>query len=198
MTRLSLLLACGVTGASAFTLPFGGFGQGQWPIGGGHGWVPGGGHRGDGDRGGYPGGGHGGYPGGGHGGYPGYPGGGHGGGGGDHGGYPGYPGGGHGGGGGGGYPGYPGGGHGGGGGGRDDGPFTCRLPPALDPRADGLPSAEKLFSSYDAFKIQVARQKAIVEVEAICYDDMGGFDEDERWIPFLDMQKVLAESYPAV
>ncbi|KAF4974956.1 hypothetical protein FZEAL_8219 [Fusarium zealandicum] len=76
--------------------------------------------------------------------------------------------------------------------------FECDLPPVLGPAGDGLPSADSLFSSHDAFMKQVRRHQAIVRVPSICYDDLGGFDEDERWAPFYDVHDVLAKTYPAV
>lgn len=76
--------------------------------------------------------------------------------------------------------------------------FNCDLPPVLTPGDDGLPSAEELFSSHDALLKQVKRHQAVVRVPSICYDDLGGFDEDERWAPFYDLHKVLKETYPVM
>ncbi|KAM0432965.1 hypothetical protein ACHAPT_004670 [Fusarium lateritium] len=78
------------------------------------------------------------------------------------------------------------------------GGFECALPPALDPTRDGLPSADSLFSSHDALLKQVKRHQAIVRVPSVCYDDLGSFDEDERWAPFYDLHEVLAKTYPAI
>ncbi|KAF7559520.1 hypothetical protein G7046_g4632 [Stylonectria norvegica] len=74
--------------------------------------------------------------------------------------------------------------------------FTCDLPPALSPDRDGLQSADQLFSSKHALLEQVKRHQAIVRVPSISYDDLGSFDEDERWAPFYDLHRVLAETYP--
>lgn len=74
--------------------------------------------------------------------------------------------------------------------------FKCDLPPALDPATDGLPSADELFTSQDALLRQVKRHQAIVRVPSICYDDLGGFDEDKRWAPFYDLHAVLEKTYP--
>ena len=76
--------------------------------------------------------------------------------------------------------------------------FKCDLPPALDPSHDGSPSASDLFSSKKALKRQVERHQALVRVPSICYDDLGPFDEDDRWLPFYDVHDVLEETYPAV
>ncbi|KAF4988424.1 hypothetical protein FDECE_15065 [Fusarium decemcellulare] len=76
--------------------------------------------------------------------------------------------------------------------------FACDLPPVLSPSGDGLPSADAFFSSHDALIKQVRRHQAIVRVPSICYDDLGDFDEDERWAAFYDLHDVLAKTYPAV
>lgn len=76
--------------------------------------------------------------------------------------------------------------------------FKCDLPPVLDPAEDGLPSAKELFSSKKALHRQIRRHQAIVRVPSICFDDLGSFEEDERWAPFYTLHHVLAETYPAV
>lgn len=82
--------------------------------------------------------------------------------------------------------------------GQDKHDFKCDLPPVLVPAEDGLPSANDLFSSKEAFDTQVKRHQAIVRVPSICYDDLGDVDEDKRWAPFHDLHDVLAKTYPAV
>lgn len=76
--------------------------------------------------------------------------------------------------------------------------FECDLSGALDPSGDGLASAQELFSSKAALKKQVDRHSALVKVPAICYDDLGPFDEDPRWKPFYDFHDVLAETFPLI
>jgi Gly-Xaa carboxypeptidase len=76
--------------------------------------------------------------------------------------------------------------------------FTCDLSPSIDPKGDGLPSSSDLFSSHDALKLHIKRHQAIVRVPSVCYDDMGSFDGDERWIPFYHLHDVLRETYPLV
>ncbi|KAL6912880.1 hypothetical protein ACHAPO_007615 [Fusarium lateritium] len=76
--------------------------------------------------------------------------------------------------------------------------FTCNLPPVVTPKNDGLPDANSLFSSKEAFDTQVKRHQAIVRVPSICYDDLGDVDKDERWAPFYDLHKALAKTYPAI
>ncbi|PTD04121.1 hypothetical protein HYE67_003257 [Fusarium culmorum] len=76
--------------------------------------------------------------------------------------------------------------------------FTCDLPPVLTPKNDGLPDANSLFSSKEAFDTQVKRHQAIVRVPSICYDDLGDVDKDERWAPFYDLHDALAKTYPAI
>ncbi|KAK7413871.1 hypothetical protein QQX98_007288 [Neonectria punicea] len=76
--------------------------------------------------------------------------------------------------------------------------FSCDLPPVLAPAGDGLPSGESLFSSDEALLKQVRRHQAIVQVPSICYDDLGDFDEDERWAPFYDVHDTLAKTYPVI
>ena len=76
--------------------------------------------------------------------------------------------------------------------------FKCDLPPAVSPKKDGLPDAEDIFSSKEAFKKQVERHTAIVQVPSISYDDLGDVEEDERWLVFFDFHKVLKEQFPIV
>lgn len=74
--------------------------------------------------------------------------------------------------------------------------FKCDLPPAIDPSADGLPSADELFSTDKALAKQVERHQAIVRVPSVSYDDLGEPDEDERWAPFFDLHEVLEVLFP--
>lgn len=74
--------------------------------------------------------------------------------------------------------------------------FTCSLPPALDPSADGLPSADDLFSTPAALAKQVERHQAVVRVPSVSYDDLGEPGEDDRWAPFFDLHGVLEHLYP--
>lgn len=76
--------------------------------------------------------------------------------------------------------------------------FKCDLPEAIDPSADGLRSADELFSSREALKRQVDRHRAIVRVPTICFDDMGPLDEDPRWEPFGRLHDALKKTYPVV
>ncbi|KAG5989167.1 hypothetical protein E4U43_004554, partial [Claviceps pusilla] len=77
--------------------------------------------------------------------------------------------------------------------------FQCDLPPALDPAAkDSLPSAKDLFSSQGALEVQIRRHQAVVRVPSVSYDDLGPFDKDNRWKPFYELRRVLAETYPFV
>lgn len=74
--------------------------------------------------------------------------------------------------------------------------FECDLSAPLDPSSDGLASAHELFGSKAALKRQVNRHTALVKVPAVCYDDLGSFDEDLRWKPFYQFHDVLAETFP--
>ncbi|RFU34278.1 hypothetical protein B7463_g2096, partial [Scytalidium lignicola] len=76
--------------------------------------------------------------------------------------------------------------------------FKCALPPVIKPSSDGLASADELFSSDEALKTQVQRHAAIVQVPSICYDDLGDFIKDTRWLPFYKLHNVLAETFPNV
>ncbi|KAI1280255.1 hypothetical protein F5Y07DRAFT_356394 [Xylaria sp. FL0933] len=76
--------------------------------------------------------------------------------------------------------------------------FKCKLPRPLDPREDGLVSSRKLFSGIDALETMVQRHQSLVRIPSVCYDDLGGFDEDERWKPFEEIPVVLKETYPLV
>jgi Gly-Xaa carboxypeptidase len=76
--------------------------------------------------------------------------------------------------------------------------FQCDLPQILDPKGDGLPSANELFASKSARDQQVKRLQAIVQVPSISYDDLGPVGEDERWAPFYDLHEVLEKTFPTV
>ncbi|KAI1122264.1 hypothetical protein F5Y10DRAFT_287307 [Nemania abortiva] len=74
----------------------------------------------------------------------------------------------------------------------------CHLPRPIDPSEDGLVSSQELFSGIDALETLVQRHQPLVRIPSICYDDLGDFDDDERWKPFYDIPIVLKETYPLV
>lgn len=74
--------------------------------------------------------------------------------------------------------------------------FRCDLAKPLDPSGDGLYSSDDLFSTEEAIETLIARHKPLVKIESVCYDDLGGFDEDIRWEPFYNISQVLEEKYP--
>ncbi|OAA55724.1 Peptidase M20, carboxypeptidase S [Cordyceps fumosorosea ARSEF 2679] len=74
----------------------------------------------------------------------------------------------------------------------------CRLPPVLDPSADGLPNSDQLWGNRWALQRQVERHQAIVRVPSVCYDDLGPIGEDPRWAPFDELHRVLRRTYPAL
>ncbi|KAI0442958.1 hypothetical protein F4803DRAFT_517419 [Xylaria telfairii] len=76
--------------------------------------------------------------------------------------------------------------------------FRCDLPRRVDPSKDGLVSSQELFSGFDALQTMVKRHQPLVRIPSICYDDLGGFDDDDRWKPFYDIPTVLKETYPFV
>ncbi|KAI1326304.1 peptidase family M20/M25/M40 [Xylariaceae sp. FL0255] len=76
--------------------------------------------------------------------------------------------------------------------------FKCDLPSALDPSKDGLPSAQDVFGSEEAFKLQVERHSAIVKVPSISYDDNGDPLEDPRWQVFYTLHDTFERVYPSV
>ena len=77
--------------------------------------------------------------------------------------------------------------------------FECDLPPVQVPSSeDGLPDSKDIFFTDAALKKQVERHGAIVKVPSICYDDLGGFEEDERWAAFYDLHEALRETFPLV
>jgi Gly-Xaa carboxypeptidase len=76
--------------------------------------------------------------------------------------------------------------------------FQCDLPPVVSPNGDGLPSADELFSNKEAFDKQVDRHSAIVQVPTVSYDDNGDVYEDDRWLVFLLLHRVLKEQFPTV
>ncbi|PHH72100.1 hypothetical protein CDD82_6174 [Ophiocordyceps australis] len=74
--------------------------------------------------------------------------------------------------------------------------FQCDLPDPVDPDSDGLPSANQLFSSDAALKLQIERLRASVQIATVCYDDMGNYGDDERWKPFYQLHEMLDQTYP--
>lgn len=74
--------------------------------------------------------------------------------------------------------------------------FRCNLAEPLDPSQDGLYSSHDLFSTKEALDTLVRRHQPLVEVDSICYDDLGDFDTDDRWKPFDEIPKRLKENYP--
>ncbi|TDZ17990.1 putative carboxypeptidase [Colletotrichum orbiculare MAFF 240422] len=82
--------------------------------------------------------------------------------------------------------------------GRDDDALACNLPPVLEPRDDGLPSGKSVFSGTAALERQVRRHQAVIRVPSVCYDDLGDFETDERWLPFHRLHDVLRETYPVL
>ncbi|KAL7906590.1 carboxypeptidase S [Trichoderma velutinum] len=76
--------------------------------------------------------------------------------------------------------------------------FKCNLAQPLDPSQDGLYSSHDLFSNQEALETLIERHQPLVQVDSICYDDLGDFDTDERWKPFDEIPKVLKENYPLI
>ncbi|KAI0410284.1 hypothetical protein F5X98DRAFT_381972 [Xylaria grammica] len=76
--------------------------------------------------------------------------------------------------------------------------LKCDLSRPIDPSADGLLSSHKVFSGKDALETIIERHQQLVRIPSICYDDLGEFDEDERWEPFHKIPGVLSSSYPNV
>ncbi|KAL7952299.1 carboxypeptidase S [Trichoderma compactum] len=76
--------------------------------------------------------------------------------------------------------------------------FKCNLAEPLDPSQDGLHSSHDLFSSQEALETLVERHQPLVQVDSICYDDLGDFDKDDRWKPFNEIPKVLEKNYPLI
>ncbi|KAL7928304.1 carboxypeptidase S [Trichoderma chlorosporum] len=76
--------------------------------------------------------------------------------------------------------------------------FKCDLTRPLDPSKDGLHSSHDLFSTSEAFYTLIDRHQPLVQIDSICYDDLGNFDEDDRWEPFDKIPKVLEENYPLI
>lgn len=74
--------------------------------------------------------------------------------------------------------------------------FKCNLADPLDPSDDGLYSSHDLFSSQETIETLVERHQPLVQVDSICYDDLGDFETDDRWKPFEEIPKVLEKHYP--
>jgi Gly-Xaa carboxypeptidase len=73
--------------------------------------------------------------------------------------------------------------------------FRCDLVDPIDPSDDGLLSSDDMFSGAKALEVMVKRHQSLVRIPSVCYDDLGDFDEDDRWKPFYDVPRVLEESY---
>lgn len=74
--------------------------------------------------------------------------------------------------------------------------FTCSQNPPIDPSRDGLLSSREIFYEDGALEAMVERHQPLVEIDSICYDDLGEFDEDPRWKPFEKIPGVLKDAYP--
>lgn len=74
--------------------------------------------------------------------------------------------------------------------------FKCNLANPLDPSADGLYSSHEVFSNKRAVNALIRRHQPLVRIPSVCYDDLGDFDDDERWEPFYDIPRVLKNEYP--
>jgi len=79
-----------------------------------------------------------------------------------------------------------------------DAAFRCDLPRHVAPDSDGLPTAEDLFSGKTALGKQVERHSSIVRVPTISYDDGGDVYEDDRWLVFYELHRVLEALFPTV
>jgi len=76
--------------------------------------------------------------------------------------------------------------------------FGCDLPKPVSPDADGLPTAEDVFSDETALHRQVERHSAIVRVPSVSYDDGGDVYQDKRWLVFFELHRVLRDLFPTV
>ncbi|KAJ4211901.1 hypothetical protein NW759_012188 [Fusarium solani] len=74
----------------------------------------------------------------------------------------------------------------------------CELSRPMDPSGDGLLSSDELFSGPEAIEVMVKRHQPLVRIPSVCYDDLGDFEEDERWKPFLEIPGLMKETYPNV
>lgn len=74
---------------------------------------------------------------------------------------------------------------------RPDGTL-CRQPlPAATPS-----NFSDLYSS-PKFRLESAKRlSGAVQIPTMTFDDMGPVDEDERWLPFVDMHKYLRDTFP--
>ncbi|VUC34811.1 unnamed protein product [Clonostachys rosea] len=73
---------------------------------------------------------------------------------------------------------------------------ACELTEPIWPKYDGFPTAEHLFDNRWAFKKQLMRHGAIVQVDSVCYDDLGDIGKDERWHSFDELHNRLRKLYP--
>lgn len=72
----------------------------------------------------------------------------------------------------------------------------CDLSPPVDPSRDGLVASHQVFSWEKSIATMIDRLQSVVRLPTVCYNDMGDFDEDERWEPFIKFADVLNNSYP--
>ncbi|KAI0193474.1 hypothetical protein F4808DRAFT_359176 [Astrocystis sublimbata] len=82
--------------------------------------------------------------------------------------------------------------------GHDHSRYKCDLPRPIDPSKDGLVSSQKIFSGEESLETMVKRHQSLVRIASVCYDDLGSFDEDDRWKPFYEIPGTLEEHYPNV
>ncbi|CEI62564.1 hypothetical protein FVEN_g5102 [Fusarium venenatum] len=74
----------------------------------------------------------------------------------------------------------------------------CDLSPLVDPSRDGMANSHQIFSWDKSIETMVDRLQSIVRLPTVCYDDIRGFDEDERWTPFTRFADILNDSYPYI
>ncbi|CAF3566390.1 hypothetical protein FGSG_03967 [Fusarium graminearum PH-1] len=74
----------------------------------------------------------------------------------------------------------------------------CDLSPPVDPSRDGLVASHQVFSWEKSIATMIDRLQSVVRLPTVCYNDMGDFDEDERWEPFIKFADVLNNSYPNI
>lgn len=72
----------------------------------------------------------------------------------------------------------------------------CDLSPPVDPSRDGLVDSHQVFSWEKSIATMIDRLQSVVRLLTVCCNDMGDFDEDERWEPFTKSADVLNNSYP--
>lgn len=74
--------------------------------------------------------------------------------------------------------------------------LQCPLPEPREPSSDDGHHPSSDFWSNATLERQIQRLSAVVAVPSVCYDDLGDFEEDERWAAFEELHLTLKQLFP--